>query len=291
MSLTLYLLNKKGFEVLKAVTNSKKYFTCIDIVVGARDKGIEEDYSNQIRDLCNTYNITYIDRSQKLTIQSEFSLAIGWKWLIKNQENLIVLHDSFLPKYRGFSPIVNMLINGETYLGATAFWATEKMDEGNIISQKKIDISYPIKIAKAIELVAGLYVEIVLIILKLIIDKKTLNSLPQNGDNATYSIWRNEEDYFINWANAADQIVRFVDAVGYPYDGAKTKTEDGEIIRILECEVVKNIVSEINAPGKLLMYDQNYPIILCGQNAVKLLKIEDVNKKPHVFQKFRTRLN
>lgn len=291
MSLTLYLLNKKGFEVLKAVTNSKKYFTCIDIVVGARDKGIEEDYSNQIRDLCNTYNITYIDRSQKLTIQSEFSLAIGWKWLIKNQENLIVLHDSFLPKYRGFSPIVNMLINGETYLGATAFWATEKMDEGNIISQKKIDISYPLKIAKAIELVAGLYVEIVLIILKLIIDKKTLNSLPQKGDNATYSIWRNEEDYFINWANAADQIVRFVDAVGYPYDGAKTKTEDGEIIRILECEVVKNIVSEINAPGKLLMYDQNYPIILCGQNAVKLLKIEDVNKKPHVFQKFRTRLN
>ena len=162
MALTLYLLNKKGYKVLTALTNSKIYLNSIDLVVGARDKGNEEDYFDEIRVLCNNYNIKYIERSQNLTIQSELSLAIGWRWLIKNQKNLIVLHDSFLPKYRGFSPTVNMLINGESYLGASAIWANDKMDEGDIIFQKKVGITYPLKIQKAIELIASLYVDIVL---------------------------------------------------------------------------------------------------------------------------------
>jgi len=290
MALTLYLLNKKGYKVLTALTNSKIYLNSIDLVVGARDKGNEEDYFDEIRVLCNNYNIKYIERSQNLTIQSELSLAIGWRWLIKNQKNLIVLHDSFLPKYRGFSPTVNMLINGESYLGASAIWANDKMDEGDIIFQKKVGITYPLKIQKAIELIASLYVDIVLNIMNAILEKNVLPSLPQMKNDATYSIWRNEDDYYIDWAKEAAEIVRFVDAVGYPYGGAKSKTEEGEIIRIRECEVVHDIISEIPAPGKLLMYDEEYPIILCGKKAVKLLIIEDLNDNPFVFKKFRTRL-
>lgn len=290
MALTLYLLNEKGYKVLKNLTNSNKYLSIIDLVVGARDKGNEEDYFDEIRVLCNNYNIKYLERSQNLTIQSEFSLAIGWRWLIKNQKNLIVLHDSFLPKYRGFSPTVNMLINGEAYLGASAIWANEKMDEGDIIFQKKIDITYPLKIQKAIELIASLYVDIVLNIMNAILGKNVLPSLPQMKNDATYSIWRNEDDYYIDWSKDAAEIVRFVDAVGYPYGGAKSKTEEGEIFRIRECEIIHDIISEIPSPGKLLMYDEDYPIILCGKNAVKLLMIEDLNKNPFVFKKFRTRL-
>ncbi|RKS50600.1 methionyl-tRNA formyltransferase [Gillisia mitskevichiae] len=290
MALTLYLLNKKGYKVLTALTKTNKYLSNIDLVVGARDKGNEEDYFDEIRVLCNNYNIKYIERGQNLTIQSEHSLAIGWRWLIKDQKNLIVLHDSFLPKYRGFSPTVNMLINGETYIGASAIWANDKMDEGDIIFQKKVNITYPLKIQKAIELIANLYVDIVLYIMNAILEKNILPSLPQMKNDATYSIWRNEDDYYIDWAKEAAEIVRFVDAVGYPYGGAKSKTEDGEIIRIRECEVVHDIISEIPAPGKLLMYDEEYPIILCGKKAVKLLVIEDLNNNPFVFKKFRTQL-
>lgn len=290
MSITLYLLNKKGYEVLKALTTSAKYLKNIHLVVGARDKGNDEDFHDEIRSLCENYNINHIDRNHKFDSKSKYSLAIGWRWLIKDDKNLIVLHDSCLPKYRGFSPVVNMLINGENYLGATAIWATDKMDEGDILFQKKVNITYPLKIQKAIELIASLYVDIVLNIMNTILGKNVLPSLPQMKSDATYSIWRNEDDYYIDWAKEAAEIVRFVDAVGYPYGGAMSKTDEGEIIRIRECEVVHDIISEIPAPGKLLMFDEEYPIILCGKKAVKLLIIEDLNKNPFVFKKFRIQL-
>lgn len=290
MSLTLYLLGKKGYEVLKALVELDKYTKHIDMVVGADDRGNKEDCYEGIKDICAQYGIRCTNRDEKVAVQSDFSFAIGWRWLINDQKNLIVLHDSYLPKYRGFSSVVNMLINGENYLGATAIWASEKMDEGNIIIRKKIDIKYPLKIEKAIELVADLYVGIVLNLTELILKKEVLKSTPQENEQATYSIWRNAEDYFINWADDAAKITRFVDAVGYPYEGAKTRTQDGVVIRILDCMVVENIISELYAPGKLLMYEDDYPIILCGQNAVKLLKFEDLNGNSFVFKKFRTRL-
>jgi methionyl-tRNA formyltransferase len=291
MSLTLYLLNKKGFRVLNALVASSEYLRNIDLIVGAKDKGSKEDYYYEIRKLCDKHDIRHIERGDKLPLKSKFTFAIGWRWLINDWENLIVLHDSYLPKYRGFSPIVNMLINGENYVGATAIWASEKMDEGDIILQKKKEINYPTKIENAIDLVAELYAEIVLELMNSLMQHKELDRIPQKNEQATYSIWRNEEDYFINWNDEAAQIVRFVDAVGYPYEGAKTRTGDGEIIRIKECQLVENIVSEVYAPGKLLMFDGNYPIILCGCNAVKLLKFEDVNGSSYIFKNFRTRLN
>ncbi|WP_051205221.1 methionyl-tRNA formyltransferase [Salinimicrobium xinjiangense] len=290
MSLTLYLLNKKGFEVLKALVTKEEYIVHIDVVVGGEDMGNQEDYYDEIKELCEHHSIRHIERGGKLPVQSEYSIAIGWRWLIKEPLNLIVIHDSYLPKYRGFSPIVNMLIKGEDHLGVTALWASERMDEGDIISQKKIDINYPLKIRTAIDLIAGLYVDIVLNIVELLINKKELNSTPQDPEQATYSIWRNEEDYFINWTDEAADIVRFVDAVGYPFDGAKTRTEDDQVIRILECEVVDKVVSEIEAPGKMLMFERNNPVILCGKNAVRLIEMEDLNGNPCHFKKFRTRL-
>ncbi|MEO8666323.1 MAG: methionyl-tRNA formyltransferase [Ignavibacteria bacterium] len=50
------------------------------------------------------------------------------------------LHASLLPKYRGAAPINHALISGETETGVTTFFLKEKVDTGNIILQKKIEI-------------------------------------------------------------------------------------------------------------------------------------------------------
>lgn len=51
------------------------------------------------------------------------------------------LHASLLPKYRGAAPIHWAVINGEKETGCTVFFLNEKVDTGNIILQKSIDIS------------------------------------------------------------------------------------------------------------------------------------------------------
>ncbi len=50
------------------------------------------------------------------------------------------LHASLLPDYRGAAPINYAVINGETSTGATTFFINEKIDEGNILLQEKLDI-------------------------------------------------------------------------------------------------------------------------------------------------------
>ena len=52
----------------------------------------------------------------------------------------INLHASLLPKYRGAAPINWVIINGETQTGLTTFFIQEKVDTGNLIIQKTVDI-------------------------------------------------------------------------------------------------------------------------------------------------------
>lgn len=288
-SITLYLLNKKGFTVLSTLCREDSFKKMIYAVVGAKDKGNYEDHYQEIKKLCQENSIPFYDRSTTFKNKSTYSIAVGWRWLIFTENKLIVLHDSFLPKYRGFSPLVNMLINGENKLGVSAIFASEKMDEGEIITQESIEISYPIKIMDAIAVVAPLYGKIVCSIFRKIKGNKELSSVPQNESEATYSIWRDEDDYFIDWKQEAEDIKRFVDAVGYPYGGARTQIRNGAVIKVLDCEVV-NLHSEIKAPGKLI-FKENDPIFLCGRNAVKLTKVVDLENKPISFEGFRIRLD
>lgn len=292
VTVTLYLLNEKGYKVLLELSQNLSYIIMIDAVIGARDKGNKEDYYEQIRQLCQRKSIPFFDRRESFENKSSYSIAIGWRWLIFNSSKLIILHDSLLPKYRGFSPLVNMLINGEEKLGVSAIFATDQMDEGEIIVQESVEISYPIRIIDAIAVIAPLYAKIVCSLFKKIEENQEFFSVPQNESKATYSVWRDEDDYFINWNQKAEDIKRFVDAVGYPYDGAKTKTAKGEIIRVSECSIVKNIISEVPATGKILMIQNEKPIVLCGQGnkAIKLEKFDAQDGTSFKFSKLRTRL-
>ena len=48
----------------------------------------------------------------------------------------------------------------------------------------------------------------------------------QNEKEASYSLWRDEEDYFINWSLGAKTIERTINATGFPYSGARTNMEN-----------------------------------------------------------------
>ena len=53
----------------------------------------------------------------------------------------INVHPSLLPKYRGPTALPYVLINGETKAGSTVHFVNEKMDDGNIIDQREIQIN------------------------------------------------------------------------------------------------------------------------------------------------------
>ncbi len=282
-------MSKKGYEVLHSlVTNNfKKHIT--EVIIG-RDKSVLNDYSENIISLCKTHALIYFERNDTYSITSDFSIAISWRWLIKsNSSKLIILHDSLLPKYRGFAPLVNMLINQEKEIGVSAIFASEEYDKGDLITQSSTKIEYPIKISKAIDLITINYIEVVTEIMEKIKQKDTIIANKQNEELASYSLWRDEDDYSINWEQSAVSILNFINAVSSPYLGASTYINGSQKIRILEAELEKDVVIENRDVGKIIFIKNNHPVIVCKTGLIKLINVIDDETKQNIlpFKKFR----
>ena len=283
-------MTEKGFIVLNSLLNSNN-LELINYVVIGKDDHLTNDFSFEIENLCINNNISYDYRSDKKEyVKSDYCIAISWRWII-DVENLIVLHDSLLPKYRGFAPLVNALINGEPELGVTAIFASVEYDKGNIILQNKTSITYPIKISDAISVVSKIYSKIVIEIFNLIKSDKIITAYPQNETEASYSLWLDEDDYFIDWNDPADKIARKVDACGSPYAGAKAKLFGRDII-ISDVETLNEVKIENRTVGKLIFYEKDKPIFVCGVGLLKINKGVYVDTLESILplKKFRIRL-
>lgn len=286
--IVLYLMNEKGLEVLKKVVNV--YSTdIIEYVVLSKDSAVEEDYYEELLELCMANGIKYFNKNDDLAKFEGYKFAIGWRWIISDYKKLIVFHDSILPKYRGFSPLVNMLINGEEEIGVTALFANQEYDKGPIIAQTKAKISYPIKIQEAIALISKLYQNVICEVMDKIVNSEIIEGIPQKEGDATYSVWRDEDDYLIDWSKNSTYIKRSIDALGFPYNGAKTKI-NGEYVVVVEAELVEDVVIENRVPGKVIFFESGFPVVICGKGLLKITKIRNMNGEFSLTKmKFRTR--
>ncbi len=278
--IAFYLMNSKGWYVLNQFLEEFGSSN-IAYIVSEQDINLKNDSYSQLEKLSEKFGVPFYKRGCfNVEVENKFQgykFAIGWRWLIKNQHNLIVFHDSLLPKYRGFSPLVNSLINGEKIGGVTALFADVKYDEGEIILQASTQFEYPITIEKAIQKIEPLYFDLVLQVYKILEQSKPLTSLPQKHADASFSLWLDTEDYFIDWSWSAEKIKRFIDSVGFPYDGAKSKL-NGAVVTIEEAEVIEDVVVEHRDRhiGKVIFIEDS-PIIICINGLLKLRKFSTID--------------
>ena len=286
--IAFFVMTKKGFSIIEHIVKIGK-LSLVDTVIIGKDKKVENDYSHQIEQLCKANEISYSFRKQAPLINAKYAIAISWRWMINlNSTKLIVLHDSLLPKYRGFAPLVNALQNGEEEVGVTALHASEIYDRGEIITQSKLKIKYPITIEELTDMIIGNYIEIITILLNKLENRIELDRIKQNEPEATYSLWLDEEDYMIDWNKDSNYIVRFINSVGKPYKGASSYIGRKKV-RILEAEEYPDIVIENRKVGKVILKENDLPIVVCGKGLVKLRKIMDDKKTANLipFKKLR----
>lgn len=136
------------------------------------------------------------------------------------------LHASLLPDYRGAAPINYVLLNGEKETGATTFFINEKMDEGNILLQKSLDIAPN-------EDAGSLHDRLMVLGSELIIE--TLDGLAENTivekpqpfvehPKNAFKIFK--EDTRINWQQSTGIIHDFIRGMS-PYPAAFTTLKIG----------------------------------------------------------------
>ncbi|MDU3211520.1 phosphoribosylglycinamide formyltransferase [Anaerococcus sp.] len=137
---------------LKALIDAQntKYFTSqINIVVSNKNaKGLEYARSNNIRCLISKDDDEIIDTLKKydinLIVLAGYLVKVSKK--ILDEFTVINIHPSLLPKYGGkgfYGMNVHNAVfdNKEKISGVTVHYVNENLDDGDIILQKKVDVS------------------------------------------------------------------------------------------------------------------------------------------------------
>ena len=274
----------KGFQTLQLCIFKKLDINC----VYTYQNKININFSKKIIDICKKYKIKYSivnskDMKTSFITDKLISFFIGWQYLSIQSKYIYVFHDSLLPSYSGFSPTVSALIQGDKKIGISLFIPNNNMDSGKIIFQKKINLNYPIKINEVYNLIV---IEIFNTIKNVVSNKKII--FKKNSLKRTYSIWRDQNDYFIDWNKSSKYIKRFIDSLGYPYDCAKAKY-NGKIINIIDSHVVNKFKFVEYHPGKICFIEDSNPLVMTKNSLLKITSATDRFGKKISFKSIRKR--
>ncbi|MCX6743639.1 MAG: methionyl-tRNA formyltransferase, partial [Candidatus Parcubacteria bacterium] len=223
------------YKVIAVVTQPDKKVGRKQIVTPSPIKKIA--VANKIEVLQPAFlkdNVEFIRRVKELNpdviIIAAYGLILPKEILDIPQCGVLNVHASLLPKYRGASPIQAAILNGDKETGVTIMLVNERMDEGDILTQKTITINnndnFEALYNKLSELGANLLLKTLPGYLSGQIKPK-----PQEDSEATYCQLITKDMGKIDWHKSALEIDRQIRAFT-PWPGTYT-TWQGKNLKIL----------------------------------------------------------
>ncbi|MFC9842349.1 methionyl-tRNA formyltransferase [Streptomyces sp. NPDC060223] len=173
------------------------------------------------------------------------------------------IHDSLLPAYAGFSPIIWALINGEERVGVTAHRMNGELDAGDVLIQRSVPVGAADTATDLFHRTVDLITPIVRESLDLIAAGEA-RWQPQDRTRASFFHKRSIEDSRINWSWPAEDLERLVRAQSDPYPSAFTHHR-GERIRIVSAAVSEARYG--GTPGRIFIREGDGVVIVAGADA------------------------
>ncbi|XMN05147.1 methionyl-tRNA formyltransferase [Streptomyces griseobrunneus] len=265
-----------GHRTLQALLDSEH--DVVTVVTHPRSEhAYEKIWSDSVADLAEKHGIPVIIRNrpdgelldQLKEVAPDIIVANNWRtWIPPEIYNLPVhgtlnIHDSLLPAYAGFSPLIWALINGEPEVGVTAHLMDEELDAGDIVVQRSVAVG-PTDTAtdlfhRTVDLIAPVTTEA----LGLIASGQT-EFTRQDRSKASFFHKRAEEDIRIDWNWPAQDLERLIRAQSAPYPSAFTFHKGQRL------EVVSAVVSEGRyggTPGRIFYREGDGVVIVAGADA------------------------
>lgn len=190
------------------------------------------------------------------------------------------LHASLLPKYRGAAPIQWALINGEKVTGVTTFFLQEKVDTGNIILQREVEILEEDNFQTLHDKLAKVGSELVLETVKRI-EAGNFETIPQKDEEATLAPKITKEICQINWNHKAERIHNLVRALS-PSPAAQTRLKN-KLFKILKTRVTSKKSTEI--PGRVIIESEKL-LVNTSDYLISIEEIQPESRKRMTIKEF-----
>ncbi|MFJ3882544.1 methionyl-tRNA formyltransferase [Streptomyces sp. NPDC090077] len=263
---TLKALLESAHEVVMVVTHPKS------------EHAYEKIWSDSVAELAEENGVPVVIRNRPddeelfqllKEADPDIIVANNWRtWIPPRVYGLprhgtLNIHDSLLPKYAGFSPLIWALINGEPEVGVTAHMMDEVLDAGDIVDQRAVPVG-PTDTAtdlfhKTVDLIAPVTVGA----LDRIAAGET-EFTKQDRSQASFFHKRAEEDIRINWEWPAEVLERLVRAQSAPYPAAFT-FHKGKRLEVLGAVVSEGVYG--GTPGRIFYREGDGVVVVAGADA------------------------
>ncbi|UIU28417.1 methionyl-tRNA formyltransferase [Ureaplasma parvum] len=187
---------------------------------------------------------------------------------------IVNIHASLLPKLRGGAPIHYAILNGELKTGITLMHTIKKMDAGNILFQRSLEIndctttkSLTLELANLSALmIKEHFLELV---------KPNLVGIQQDENSVSFAYNIQKDQNIINFDQPAFFINRFVNAM---YDKPIAIMQyNGVSIKVYQVKITNQ--KSCQKPGTIMIF-KNQLFVSTQDFDIELLLIQLPNKKP-----------
>jgi|TARA_B100001540_G_scaffold115812_1_gene103787 methionyl-tRNA formyltransferase len=189
------------------------------------------------------------------------------------QYGSINLHASLLPNYRGAAPINWVIINGERETGVTIFFINKKIDEGDIISKKKIKINEDETAGSLHDKLMKEGAKLLRDSIKKIFIKNIKREIQKISLKDIKAPKIQKKDCFINLDLDDKNIIQLIKGLS-PYPGARI-IHNNKVFKIIDAKNINNYIAEIGLnqiEDKIILNNNN-------KESIQITKIQEEGKK------------
>ncbi|MFH1141610.1 MAG: methionyl-tRNA formyltransferase [Chloroflexota bacterium] len=195
------------------------------------------------------------------------------------------IHPSLLPKYRGPSPVITALLEGESVTGVTVMLMDEGMDTGSILAQRQTAILPHETAGELTHRLFRLGAELLLEVLPEW-TAGAMTPVPQDEAMATITRLYTKEDGDMDWSLPAVALERRLCAF-QPWPGCYTRWE-GKLLRILEGAATDGEVPA-TPPGQVValpMGSASPVAVATGKGILGLRQVQLEGRKAQAVEEF-----
>lgn len=211
-----------------------------------------------------------------------FGQILSQDFLDSFRHGCVNVHGSLLPRWRGAAPIQRAIMAGDKLTGVSLQKVVKKLDAGDVIGERKIDLPIAMGATELYERLSLLGADLLTSDLKKFL-KGEMKASHQDEALVTHAAKIEKAEGLIAWQNSAFEIhnkVRGLDKGG-PF--AYTHWQ-GKTLKVLKTLPVDKNHSAI--AGEIVAVDKDSIQVACGKNVLEVFTVQPESKSKMAMADF-----
>ncbi len=210
-----------------------------------------------------------------LVVTAAFGQILPNELLEAPKYGCINVHASLLPELRGGAPIHHAILQGKEETGITIMYMAEKLDAGDILTQKSVTIEEEDNVGILHDKLSKAGAELLSETLPKLLNGE-LEAKQQDHSKATFAWNIKREQERIDWNAGGEQIYNQIRGLN-PWPVAYT-TLAGNVMKVWKGS--KMAALKEGKPGEIIGFEEDGLIVHTGNNtAVKITELQPAGKK------------